>query len=101
MSSLYFNPEKHDNKPYIPNVRALGIIEFHDVERFNPRTASSKEALIEKISLACEEAKRSYERIRDQRSLLTESFAAFDQMQKAWSKANSSTRLQPVRRTLP
>lgn len=53
----------------------MSAIEFQDVERYIYSDDDSKEEVQAKLKIACEEARRSYQRIRDQKSLLTESFS--------------------------
>ncbi len=55
--------------------RAIGAVEFPDVERYILSEEPNKDEVQQKLKIACEEARRSYQRIREQDSLLTESFA--------------------------
>ena len=71
----YLNPERRKSTSHLPMCRAIGAIEFRDVERYLLSGQESKEEVREKLKIACEEARRSYQAIREKASLLTESFA--------------------------
>lgn len=62
-------------KGYVPMCRAFGAIDFRDVARYTLSEKANKEEIQQRLKVACEEARRSYQAIRDQTSLLTESFA--------------------------
>ena len=63
--------------------RAISGIEFLDVDRYIRTDEDEKQTIRRKLAIACEEARRSYQRIREQRSLLTESFAVAEVMATA------------------
>ena len=77
---LFFNGRRcldsDSKKPrfYLPMCRAMGFIEFTDAEKLalpkHPTAAETHKAL----AYACHQAQDSYQRIRDQTSILTESF---------------------------
>ena len=71
----YLNPERPKSTYYVPMCRAIGAIEFRDVERYILLENDGKDKIRMKLKKACEEARRSYQAIREQESLLTESFA--------------------------
>jgi len=71
----YLDAKQPKSADAIPLCRALSAIEFQDVERYIYSDDDSKEEVQAKLKIACEEARRSYQRIRDQKSLLTESFS--------------------------
>lgn len=60
--------------------RAMSAIEFRDVERYIYTNEDTTEEVRAKLKIACEEARRSYQRIREQKSLLTESFSVAEVM---------------------
>jgi hypothetical protein len=78
----YLDP-KHEPKPYVPMCRAIGAVVFRDVDRYMVSEDASKEEIQQKLRLACEEARRSYQAIREQQSLLTESFSVAELMATA------------------
>lgn len=90
----YLDP-KHEPKPYIPMCRAIGAVEFRDVDRYMVSEDASKEEIQQKLRLACEEARRSYQAIREQRSLLTESFSVAEFMATAKNQVKDKGMADP------
>ena len=89
VSPLFINGRKYldqdvpGSQNYISLCRALSAVEFRDVEGYILSENASKEEVQAKLKLACAEAFRSYQAIRDQKSLLTESFSLVEYMAKA------------------
>ena len=89
VSPLFINARKYldqdvpEAQNYIPLCRAISAIEFRNVEDYILTDDASKEEVQEKLKLACAEAVRSYQAVRDQKSLLTESFHVAEYMAKA------------------
>lgn len=83
---LFINGRRHlssdhlRSNQYVPLCRALGIIEFREIEKCRLSRDPSEGEIQEKLRYACSEAGRSYQMIRDQESLLTESSAAMEIM---------------------
>lgn len=76
----YLDSQQPKSSDHIPMCRAIGAVEFRDVERYILSKDPNKEEVQQKLKIACEEARRSYQRIREQDSLLTESFAVMEAM---------------------
>ena len=72
----YLDPERPKSKYHVPMCRAIGAIEFRDAEKYILLESDSQDKIRIKLKKACEEAGRSYQAIREQESLLTDSFAA-------------------------
>ena len=72
----YLNPERPKSKYHVLMCRAIGAIEFREADRYIPLESDSRDKIRIKLKKACEEAVRSYQAIREQESLLTDSFAA-------------------------
>ncbi len=70
----YLHPGYANSIRHVPMVRAIGIVEFHDVEDYILSDAPSKEEVMKKLRRGCEEALESYQAIRKRESALTESF---------------------------
>ena len=60
--------------------RAIGAIEFRIVDRYQLSGTDSREEVRRKLKIACEEARRSYQAIREEESMLTKSFAVAEYM---------------------
>ena len=71
----YLNPERPKSTYHVPMCRAIGAIEFREVEKYVLLENDGKDKIRMKLKKACEEAVRSYQAIREQESLLTDSFA--------------------------
>ena len=71
----YLDPSRPKSTDHVPICRAVGAIEFRKVERYLLSGNDSEAGVRQKLRIACEEARRSYQAIREQKSLLTESFA--------------------------
>ena len=71
----YLNPEHPKSTYHVPMCRAIGAIEFREVEKYVVSENDGKDKIRMKLKKACEEAGRSYHAIREQESLLTDSFA--------------------------
>ena len=63
--------------------RAFNAIEFRNVEKYILSDNPSQEEIQGKLGLACSEAIRSYQAVRDQKSVLTESFFTAEYMARA------------------
>ena len=85
----YLDPSQPKSTDHIPMCRAVSAIEFRDVERYICTADDSKTEIREKLKIACEEARRSYQRIREQKSLLTESFAVMEVVANAKSAVST------------
>ena len=72
----FLNPERPKSTYHVPMCRAIGAIKFREVEKYVPLENDGKDDIRMKLKRACEEAGRSYKAIREQESLLTDSFAA-------------------------
>ena len=89
VSPLFINARKYldqdvpESQNYISSCRAFSAIGFRNVEDYILTDDASKEEVQEKLKLACAEAVRSYQAVRDQKSLLTESFYMAEYMTKA------------------
>ena len=81
----YLDPQQPKSLDHIPMCQAIGAVEFRDVERYTLSEEPKKKEVQQKLKIACEEARRSYQRVREQDSLLTESFAVADAMATAKS----------------
>ena len=71
----FLNPERPKSKYYVPMCRAIGAIEFREAEKYTLLESDGQDKIRIKLKKACEEAGRSYQAIREQESLLTDSFA--------------------------
>lgn len=69
------------SKAYVPMCRAFAAIEFRDVDRYVLSGGVGERELQPKLKIACEEARESYQAIRERESLLTE---AFDVTEHIW-----------------
>ena len=76
----FLNPERPKSTYHVPMCRAFGAIEFREVEDYVLLENDGREEIRMKLKKACEEARRSYKAIREQESLLTDSFAAAEFM---------------------
>ena len=74
----YLNSERPKSTYHVPMCRAIGAIEFREVEKYILLENDGKDKIRMKLKKACEEAGRSYQAIREQESLLTDSFAVAD-----------------------
>ena len=72
----FLNPERPKSKYHVPMCRAIGAIEFREAENYILLESDSQDKIRMKLKKACEEARGSYRAIREQESLLTDSFAA-------------------------
>ncbi|CAF9932534.1 MAG: trichothecene 15-O-acetyltransferase [Alectoria fallacina] len=68
---------------YISMCRAISAISFRNVENYILSDNESKEEVQGKLKLACAEAFRSYQAVRDQKSVLTESFSVAEHIARA------------------
>ena len=68
---------------YISMCRAISAIGFRNVESYILSDNGSKEEVHGKLKLACAEAFRSYQAVRDQKSILTESFSMAEHIAQA------------------
>lgn len=88
-SRLFINGRKYldqgvpGSQNYVSLCRAISAIEFRDVESYVLSDNASKEEVQGKLRLAWAQAFTSYQPVRDQRSILTESFFVADYMAKA------------------
>lgn len=80
----YLEIEQPKSANHVPMCRAMNAVEFCDVEKIVISNGSSHEETQQKLKRACEEARRSYQRIRKKNSLLTESFFVAETMVTAW-----------------
>ena len=71
----YLNLEHPKPTYHVPMCRAIGAIEFREVEEYVVSENDGKDKLRMKLKKACEEAGRPYHAIREQEPLLTDSFA--------------------------
>lgn len=76
----YLDPKQPKSKDYVPMCRAIGAIEFRIVDRYQLSGTDSREEVRRKLKIACEEARRSYQAIREEESMLTKSFAVAEYM---------------------
>ena len=76
----YLDSSRKKAKDYVPLCRAFGAIEFRDVDSYILSDEPSKEEVQGKLKIACEEARRSYQGIREQESILTESISVAESM---------------------
>lgn len=79
----YLNQGVPGSQRYISLCRAISAIEFRDVESYILSDNASKEEVQEKLRVACAEAFRSYQAVRNQKSVLTESFSVAEYMARA------------------
>ena len=86
----YLNPKGPKATFYVPMCRAIGAIEFRDVERYVCSEKDSIGEVQQKLKIACQEAKRSYQAIRERESVLTESFTAAEFISNAKCVGNCS-----------
>ena len=70
-------------KDYVPMCRAISAIEFRDLARCVVEDGEGREVVWEKLSLATEEARRGYARVRGKESLLSEGFGLAEVMATA------------------
>ena len=88
-SPLFINGRRYldqgvaESQRYISLCRAISAIEFRDVESYILSDNACKEEVQKKLRLACTEAFRSYRAVRDQKSVLTESFCMAEYMARA------------------
>lgn len=92
----YLDAENLNGLHHSPYVRSISIIEFHDAGRNHLFENADQREILEKMLIACQELKRSNERLFDQKSLLTEGFAAVQNVQNAWMVGNEKSRLRPA-----
>ena len=71
----YLNPERPKSRYHVPMCRAIGAIKFREAEKYVLLKDDGGDKIRMKLEMACKEAKRSYQAMRDQESLLTDSFA--------------------------
>lgn len=79
----YLDPLQLNASDHIPLCRAISGIEFRDVGRYILSPNANQGEIQQKLRIACEEARRSYTRIRNQESLLTELFGVTKVMASA------------------
>ena len=91
----YLDP-KGQSKAYVPMCRAIAAIEFRTVERYILSEDASKEEIREKLKVTCEEARRSYQAIREHKSLITESFLVAEFMATAKNEVKGKGMADPV-----
>ena len=89
VSPLFINGRRYldqgvpGSQSYISLCRAFSAIEFRDVEEYILPDNASKEEVRAKLRLACAEAFRSYQAVRDQKSALIESLSIAEYMARA------------------
>lgn len=89
VSPLFMNGRRYldqgilGSRSYISLCRAFSAVEFRDVENYILSDNPSKEEIQGKLRLACAEAFRSYQAVREQKSVLTESFSTMGFMTRA------------------
>ena len=89
VSPLFINGRRYldqsvpGSQSYISLCRAISAIEFRNVEGYILSDSASKEEVQGKMRLACAEALRSYQVVRNQKSVLTESFSVAEYMATA------------------
>ena len=71
----YLDPERPKSRYYVPMCRAIGAIKFREAGNYVLLENDGRDKIQIKLKMACEEAKRSYQAVREQESLLTDSFA--------------------------
>ena len=98
VSPLFINGRRYldqgvpESQNYTSLCRAISAIEFRNVEKYVLSDNASKEEVQEKLRLACTEAFRSYQAVRDQKSLLTASFYMTEYLAKAKYILSGSSR---------
>ena len=89
VSPLFINGRRYldqgvpGSQSQISLCRAFSAIEFRDVKNYVLSDNTSKEEIQRRLRLACAEAFRSYQAVRDQKSILTESLFMAEYMAKA------------------
>ena len=83
-------------KPYIPMCRAIGAIEFRGLDRYILSKDDKRAKMQRKLQIACDEAWYSYDRVRQQTSLLTESFNMGEFMADAKDRMEDTGLADPV-----
>lgn len=89
VSPLFINGRRYldqgvpGSHSHISLCRAFSAIEFRDVESYILSDNASREEVQGKLRLACAEAFRSYQAVRDQKSVLTESLSVAEHMARA------------------
>ena len=76
----YLDSDLQNPKAYIPMVRAMGVLEFLNSDQYQFSRERCQAQIYSKTVLACEEARRSYQKIRDQTSMLTLSLSVAEQV---------------------
>ena len=100
MCSLFINARRYldlDNpksKAYLPMCRAMGFIKFNSLHKVSLPEQASQAETHKTLVYACHQAQDSYQRIRDQTSILTESFEGSEYLSSAFNNVRG-TRAQP------
>ena len=79
----YLDQDVPGSQDHISLCRAFSAIEFRNVENFILSDNASNKEIQEKLKLACTEAFRSYQAVRNQKSFLIESIYVAENMVKA------------------
>ena len=80
VSLLFINGRRYldqsfpGSRKYINLCRAINVIDLRDVETYVLSDKVTEKEVQEKLRLACADVAKSYQAVRDQTSLLTESF---------------------------
>lgn len=89
VSPLFINGRRYldqgvpGSKNYISLCRAVSGVELRDVETYILSDQVTEKEVQEKLRLACADVFRSYSAVRDQKSVLTESFCMAEYMAMA------------------
>ena len=96
---LFFNGRRYlepdNSKQYLPMCRAMGFVEFHGLETLFPPKQPSQAETYKALIHACYQARDSYQRIHDQTSVLSESFAGSEYLASTKDEVYS-TRARPL-----
>ena len=86
----YLDPENPQTKDYTPICQATGLIVFPDYQDLLIRDEISKEEKMTILLKACKASHASYQRIRERKSMLTESLVREELMAESFPEVGST-----------